>query len=467
MTTNSRNIGRIWFLFDLIMLCAIAAQASTLPPDPNNAALLYYQAFLLRPEPNKVETELVYNRIQEISRVLQGGELEADANIDERIRELEEALKNHHVEPNEPNLYAEYDIGFEPYPGEKVHLRQLRQRREMMRGVDPNKSLRTYLFKCRDAIKMAEMASEIAECDWGIMYSRGHGRRAPQSMEIRHLTFVLRAEALLHAADGDHRAAFDRCLMMRRFAGHVGEDNQNLYLMSIAVDSVALGCIQFLLTSSESSQETLTWLKRRLAVQKDLSQSFAKVLNRDFELTLQTLHTNRKVLKYVGDEFAEKAANDAARQRIQDMTDDELIALAKAPYADYLDSVVEVINSRIPYEQKCARMKTLAGNLESEHGDIGVTRMMLMSGSEMPLRSYEIHVRHTAHLNAIMTGVEILLIHAQTGQLPEELPDDLPKDPFTGKLFGYKQTEDGFALICPDEVFQTPGRLSLEFKVKK
>jgi hypothetical protein len=92
---------------------------------------------------------------------------------------------------------------------------------------------------------------------------------------------------------------------------------------------------------------------------------------------------------------------------------------------------------------------------------------MLMPGSDKLLRVYEIRVRHIAHFNAIMTGIETLLIYAQTEQLPEELPDDLPKDPFTGKLFEYKVTDNGFVLICPDEVFQRREGPWLEFKVKK
>lgn len=247
----------------------------------------------------------------------------------------------------------------------------------------------------------------------------------------------------------------------------MGDDNKLLYLLSIAVDSIPLSGSRFLLGSVKPDREMLTWLKHQLAVRNDSSQSFVKVLNREFEFTLQILRTNKKVLQYVRDEFAEKAADDAARKKVQSMADEELIALAQAPYADFLDSVIQVVESKIPYERKRTRIEKLTGTLQSEHGGIGVTRMMLMPGSDMLLRLYEMHVRHIAHFNAIMTGIEILLIYAQTGQLPEELPDDLPKDPFTGKPFEYELIDDGFRMICADEVFQRRGMPLLEFKVKK
>ena len=51
-----------------ILLAGVGAQAGALPPDPDNAALLYYQAHLLLPEPNVAE-------IRARDDVLRGAEL--------------------------------------------------------------------------------------------------------------------------------------------------------------------------------------------------------------------------------------------------------------------------------------------------------------------------------------------------------------------------------------------------------
>ena len=56
---------------------------------------------------------------------------------------------------------------------------------------------------------------------------------------------------------------------------------------------------------------------------------------------------------------------------------------------------------------------------------------------------------------------------AEAGQLPEELLDYLPKDPFTGRDFVYEKTDDGFALRCQGEEFLRRKNQFLEFKVQE
>lgn len=57
----------IYCICVFLALWTLGAHAATLPPDPDNAALLYYQAFLLRPEPDADTSESIY-------KVLRGGE---------------------------------------------------------------------------------------------------------------------------------------------------------------------------------------------------------------------------------------------------------------------------------------------------------------------------------------------------------------------------------------------------------
>jgi hypothetical protein len=59
---------------------------------------------------------------------------------------------------------------------------------------------------------------------------------------------------------------------------------------------------------------------------------------------------------------------------------------------------------------------------------------------------FESQVWHTALVNNIRAAVGIYLIFAKTGRLPEKLPEHLPKDPFTGEDFIYRITDEGFVL---------------------
>ena len=82
-------------------------------------------------------------------------------------------------------------------------------------------------------------------------------------------------------------------------------------------------------------------------------------------------------------------------------------------------------------------------------------------------RLFELQVGHMAQINIIKAAVEIYLIVAKTGQLPESLPDYLPKDPTTGRKLVYEITDEGFDLRCQGEEFLRPKIRFIEFKVKK
>jgi len=60
----------------------------------------------------------------------------------------------------------------------------------------------------------------------------------------------------------------------------------------------------------------------------------------------------------------------------------------------------------------------------------------------------------------------LYLAFAEACQLPEELLDYLPKDPFTGRDFVYEKTDDGFVLSCNSDGFKR-GKERFTFKVQK
>ena len=65
---------------------------------------------------------------------------------------------------------------------------------------------------------------------------------------------------------------------------------------------------------------------------------------------------------------------------------------------------------------------------------------------ELEYGPFESQLWHTAQVNNIRTALGIYLIFAKTGRLPEKLPEYLPKDPFTGEEFIYEITDEGFIL---------------------
>ena len=75
-------------------------------------------------------------------------------------------------------------------------------------------------------------------------------------------------------------------------------------------------------------------------------------------------------------------------------------------------------------------------------------------------------VGHTAQVNSTKAAVELYLVMVRTGQLPEELPDYLAKDPYTGRDFLYEKTDDGFVLGCQSDILKR-GKQRFTFDVQK
>jgi len=101
------------------------------------------------------------------------------------------------------------------------------------------------------------------------------------------------------------------------------------------------------------------------------------------------------------------------------------------------------------------------------HPEKLLTLSIVNACAEQVLRGYKVHVNGMVRFNTLIAGIELYLIEARTGQLPGQLPDDMPKDPFTGRDFMYEITEGGFKLSLPGK---RPSRLKLrpyEFKVRK
>ena len=189
-----RNRKTICCVFGVILFSALGAYATVSLPAPDNAALLYYQAFLLRPD------------------------------LD--------------------------DATFIPFD-------------RVLRGDDPNEMVREYLNlrESRETIRIAEAATQILDCSWGIIRSQeiyNYELMLINLMsQVRQLAFLLEVDARTLAVDGEFRAALERCLSMRRFARHFVDEANLGYLVSMPVDFRSLRCIHYVLGSMPPDRNTL------------------------------------------------------------------------------------------------------------------------------------------------------------------------------------------------------------------
>lgn len=370
------------------------------PPNPDNAALLYYQAFLLRPDLDMTTSQKIDN---------------------------------------------------------------------VLGGTESDRQIRTYLGHCLPMIEVAEIASRIPQCTWGLWRGFGPGSsKSGWSSEVWDLSRILLVDARTLAADGNYRAALERCLTVRRLARHLGEDPK-LNLIARNPDLMALRTVQYVLGIMPPDMDILTWFRGQLAVVHGLPLSFAEMLRAESKSFFNLMQTNPGTLALIRRVLVEKSKDEEAKEKTHNLTDEQILSRANEHFPRFIDLIIQILDSEMTYEQKRAQMQRLIDKLkEGDSTDPVVKSVILVLGIDRIIeRQFPFLVGHAAHINGIKTAVEVYLVKAKTGQLPKKLPDGLPKDPFTGRDFVYEITDEGFSLRCQDEEFLRRKNQFLEFKVKK
>jgi hypothetical protein len=107
-------------------------------------------------------------------------------------------------------------------------------------------------------------------------------------------------------------------------------------------------------------------------------------------------------------------------------------------------AMLRLFSTSLPYEQAHAQVKQLANGFDpNDPAEAAVSTFMPAMG-----RIYTLRTRIEAHANAVRAGIDICLMRAKSGRLPDTLPEGLPKDAFSGEDFEYERTDDSFLLRC-------------------
>ena len=364
-----------------------------IPLKQGNAALLYYQAFLLRPEPP-------------------------------------EAIKY------------------------KIHS-----------VTEPTKQFRTYLGHCLPTIEIVEIASRMP-CIWGVWPERRLSMEALRR-GLGPIQDILLMDARALAADGHYRVALERCLTLRRIAKHLSEDPE-LYIFSTPFERYALRMVRYVLGVIPPDADILTWFRGQLGVVLGAPPSYAKRLQELVKAQLKHIRTHPARLARLRNLLVEGADDEQAKENARNLTDEQFLLRTSGGLQSFLDSIFRILDSEIAYEHKRAKMQRIISKLTEADDTDPLTKniLIMINMREQINREYTSYVEHQAYINGVKAAVEVYLVVAKTGQLPETLPDGLPKDPSSGRDFVYEITDEGFALRCQDKKFLSRSSRRLEFKVK-
>ena len=364
------------------------------PPDPDNAALLYYQAFLLYEQP------------------------------DESTKSL---------------------------------LKDLSQGK-----IDPNEKIIEYVEGCHTALELAMVASEIPMCNWGVRFSEGFAANLPFLGQVRSLYFLTIADARILAAEGDYKEAFSRCLAAKRMGQHMGDNMLVSVLVAMSIDTGANNCIRDILGRMPADVETLQWLKTQLATVPTRALSVNHALKLEREVALRTMRVENIDMLVEAFTGAGIEVTDEMLEAVNEIS----LEKCREHYSNHMSALQNILSATTTYAKKYRELEKLDERAHTEvkdNTDATLTAFLVPATA----KAYNLSVRAHALNNATKTAVDIYIVKAKTGKLPDGLPDDSPKDPFSGKDFEYEVTKNGFILRCQAEDLDKDEIHQYEFKVSK
>jgi hypothetical protein len=133
-------------------------------------------------------------------------------------------------------------------------------------------------------------------------------------------------------------------------------------------------------------------------------------------------------------------------------------------YANFMTDAIVAFD--LPYLQAHRRLDELndQAQKEAKENPAAILAAILRPAAT---RVCTVGTKNMTFFNAIKAAIDIYIIKAKTGRWPEKLPAGLPKDLFSGKDFEYERNKDGFVLRCRGKDMDRNEIYQYEFKVPK
>jgi hypothetical protein len=333
--------------------------------------------------------------------------------------------------------------------------------------IKANEVIEQHIEKNSRVIDFIVAAADTPNCDWGYDYSQGFELAMPNLAQLRRVTYLLEAGAKLLAEQGNYGAALDRCLSMHKMALHAADRTLVSYLVAISISRRADTAIQDILKDTPENSEVLKPLKDGLTHIENKFPLVRDYIVYEAEVCAATMRKD-KAQTIVGMAFDGECRDPNTAERIL-AADEEFFERNRAYYNNSIAAMIAALESGLPYPQTYKKLDELVKKVEQDaadkNPDATLTAMFLPAVD----RIYSIAVRANTHSNAVKTAIEICIMKANTGKLPDMLPAGLPGDLFSGKPFEYKKTADGFILRCQGKDLSDKDKkiYEYEFKISK
>jgi hypothetical protein len=322
--------------------------------------------------------------------------------------------------------------------------------------IEPNDKIKEFAKKNRIVIKTVLDASEVKNCDWGMDFSQGLAMDMPHLSHMRRLADLVIADAKIQAKDGNYDAAISRCMSLYKMARHISDRNYVNYLVGIAINDLPNKCIMQIMSDMPQDTQSLTRLKNQLIAIDSIPLSVKPAIlgERECMLKFMTKEQLPDIARCCIDKESDK-------EKILSL-DETAINHNRAYYENYCDGIIATFN--MPYIQGYAALTNLEEKMKKDANDPDT--MLAVQLAPAASKIFSLITRFGTHNNAIKTAIELYMIKAKTGKLPDTLPADLPGDLFSGKPFQYEKTAEGFILCYQGKDLDKKDPYEYKFKVK-
>ena len=329
--------------------------------------------------------------------------------------------------------------------------------RDLRKGkIKLNDKIREFVEENRSVINIVLDASEMKNCDWELDFSRGFEMEIPHLTSFRKLSYLIVADAKILSESGDYKSALSRCISLYKMARHINDKIFISYLVGIGVNAIANDCVIQTMSDMPQDINSLTFLRNQLVEIENIPFSIKPALLQERDVILMYM-TKEKMADLVG-----IAEDRAVKKRILSF-DEAMIDRNKKYFEDYWAGVIAAFD--MPYTEGYAALEDLTAKLEKDaksNPDATLTSILVPSTHNI----FSLTTRSQTHYNAIMAAVELYMIKAIFGELPDALPLGLRGDMFSSNSFYYEKTPEGFILHCQSKDFRKDKIYEYEFKVK-
>jgi len=323
--------------------------------------------------------------------------------------------------------------------------------------------IRAYVEENRHAIKYFVDAGDAPNCDWGLDYSKGMEMQMPQLAPLRTLAKIAITQAKIATESADYDQALDLCLSVHKAGSHIAGGGLLIsHLVGISLNELANRGVMDILPHISDNPGILIRLRVQVFEVSGKLPSITASLNRDMSVCGQ--HIDKEKAAYILDELLSGNQISKEKARIIRQADEKYFKASKEYYLGHQAALLKAIE--LPYPESYEELVRLG---EKPSSDSKNNPNAMLTSFLVPAidRFFCLDVKSKTHFNAVKTAIEIYLIKARTGKLPDTVPEGMPKDLFSDKNFEYEKNDNGFVLRCNSKDLSKDIIYEYEFKVKK